>query len=236
MGNCDSSSNAERASYDLQLHVGSAHFQTYPAMFDRRVLRKRGASVFVRVRSGSKIAGGESIVESSRVSAVGRPKDLRWPRGDVMTLPINLLQHGSSTREGHHRFERQNIDIEVYAAPAGSVTLGGSGGAGGAGGKGKLIGRAHYNVAKIASLLEEQFGALGSAETAAKELPVSVRSGEKKAALYCMLYCAMFCVLYCVLWRRRRSCLYRYAWKRREGGDNTLCVLCAVWRVLCNTM
>ena len=73
-------------------------------------------------------------------------------------------------------------------------------------------------------------------EAAAKELPVSVRSGEKKAALYCMLYCAMFCVLYCVLWRRRRSCLCRYAWKRREGGDNTLCVLCAVWRVLCDAM
>ena len=200
MGNCDSSSNTERASYDLQLHVGSTHFQTYPAMFDRKDLRKRGANVFVRVRTGSKIAGGESIVESSRVSAAGRPKDLRWPRGDVMTLPINLLQHGSSKREGHHRFERQNIDIEVYAAPAGSVTLGGSGGAGGKGGKGKLIGRAHYNVAKIASLIEEQFGPLGSAETAAKELPVSVRRGEKKPALYGMLYCVLYCVVYCVVY------------------------------------
>jgi hypothetical protein len=40
-----------------------------------------------------------------------------------MTLPTNLLQQGSLKRKGHHCFERQNMDIEVYPAPAGFVSL-----------------------------------------------------------------------------------------------------------------
>jgi hypothetical protein len=37
-----------------------------------------------------------------------------------MTLPTDLLRHGSVKREGHHRFERQNMDIEVYRRRWGS--------------------------------------------------------------------------------------------------------------------
>ena len=58
--------------------------------------------------------------ELSRLRDVGRLKDLRWPRGHEMTLPTDLLRHGSVKREGHHRFERQNMDIEVYRRRWGS--------------------------------------------------------------------------------------------------------------------
>ena len=70
-----------------------------------------------------------------------------------MTLLTNLMPHGSLKREGHHRFEWQNIDIEVYAAPAGSVTLPGIA-------RCRQQGRqGHDNMAMFVSLREEQFRA-----------------------------------------------------------------------------
>jgi hypothetical protein len=85
----------------------------------------------------------------------------------------------------------------------------------------------------IVSLLEEQFGAQGSAETAAKELPVSVRVEEERRMLPCTVCCTVRCSLCAVLCAvaaaKELPVSVRVEEERRGGATRCVCcVLCDV--------